>query len=237
MPTIPPNLTNLVASAIVSANASLRDLDQTGPWSAVFVTSVIRNAAIHLGLEGVAGGTHTTIDEILTASSAHAVYTLAAYQNRFGTNPRRGTYQAFRPDERTPQVGDIIIQDRQKNLTFPNVVAFNDIPTTLADGRALHGDIVVEVPPDDDFVITIGGNLGNSVRRRKYPLDANRRLVVARTQLYVAESDAGVLPALPAVNNAAGLDAESTGRIFAILSPVELCATVPGQPVSGGVLV
>ena len=86
---IPPNLTNLVASAIVSANASLRDLDQTGPWSAVFVTSVIRNAAMQMGLEGVSGGTHTTIDEILTASSAHAVYTLAAYQKslRYQTTP------------------------------------------------------------------------------------------------------------------------------------------------------
>lgn len=235
--TIPPNLTDLVASAIISANASLRDLEETGPWSAVFVTAVIRGTAIQLGLEGLAAGQHVGSDELLKGSSAHAVYTLTAYQNRFGAAPRRGTYLAFRTDERTPQVGDIIIQDRKKNLTFPNVVAFNNIPTALATGRALHGDIVVEVPDGADYVVTIGGNLGNSTRRRRYPLDADRHLVVSRTQLYVQEDDNGVLGNLPVVNNAAGLNPLSTGRIFALLSPVDECAAVPGQPYHGGVLV
>jgi len=234
---VPPNLTSLVESALVSANASLRDLENSGPWSAVFVSKVIRGTAIQLGLEGMTAGTHVGADELFVGSNAHAVYTLAAYQNRFRSPAKTGTYQAFRPDERTPQVGDIIIQDRQKNLTIGNVVAFNSIPTVLANGRALHGDIVVEVPDGADYVVTIGGNLGNSVRRRKFPLDADRHLVVEQTQLYVSESDSGVLPNLPKVNNGAGLHVESTGRIFALLSPVEACAAIPGQPYHGGVLV
>jgi hypothetical protein len=84
--------------------------------------------------------------------------------------------------------------------------------------------------------VAIGGNVGNSVRRRRYPLDANRRLVVNRVQLYTQENDSGNLPNLPDTNNSPGLHIRSTGRIFALLSPVEICAAVPGQPFGGGVL-
>jgi hypothetical protein len=192
---------------------------------------------IGLGLEALAGGQHVGRDEYLFATSAHREYVLRAYQNRFGPNPATGTYHAFRPTERTPQVGDIIVQDRRDTIGIADVVAFDTIPTTMASSIALHGDIVTEVPEAGGFVVTIGGNLGNSTRRRAYPLDATSHLIVQRTQLFVQEDDSGVLPALPATSNAAGLSSSSTGRIFAILSPVVTCAAIPGQQVPGGVLV
>ena len=61
--------------------------------------------------------------------------------------------------------------------------------------------------------------------------------MVAREQLSTQENNNGILPALPNVNNAAGLNDLSTGRIFALLSLVETCATLPGQPLGGGVFV
>jgi len=132
-------------------------------------------------------------------------------------------------------VGDIIVQDRRAN-DIADVVAFNDIPTTLAGGYETHGDIIIEVSEGGGYVVTIGGNVGNSVRRRRYPLGADGKLVVSRTQLYAGEDDAGNLPNLPAANNAAGLNAVSTGRIFTLLSLVPQCAAIPGQAVEGGLL-
>ncbi len=235
----PANLHSLVDEALRGARLSYLDANG-GAWSAVFVVACIRGTAIQLGLESMIAGNHSGRDELLTCTSAHRVYVLEAYQRHFGPNPRYGTYHAFRVNERTPKVGDIIVQDRQAT-SINAVVRFDDIPTTLAGGYNLHGDIVVDVPDGQDFVVTIGGNLGpdrgGSVRRRRYPLDADRHLIVDRVRLYTQERDNGNLPNLPPANNAAGLNGISTGRIFALLSPVEVCAAIPGQRVPGGVLV
>jgi hypothetical protein len=234
--TSPANLNSLVEQSLTSARFSRLDDATRGPRSAVFVTSIVRGAAIQLGLESLTGSNHVGRDELLVGTSAHRVYVLEAYNNRFGASPKKGTYHAFRPNERTPQVGDIIVQDRQVS-DINDVVAFDDIPTTLNSGYMLHADIVVEVPDGADYVIAIGGNLSNSARRRRYPLDADRKLVVERTQLYTQENDNGNLPNIPATDNSAGLNSSSTGRIFALLSLVQQCAAIPGQKVDGGVLV
>lgn len=226
----PADLRTLVEQSLISSRFSRLDDDNRGRWSAAFVVAVVRNAAIQLGLEVMSGSTHIGRDGLLVGTAAHRVYVLEAYNRRFGTNRRSGTYHAFRPNERTPQIGDIIIQDRLQVNSINNVVEFDDIPTTLNSGYNLHGDIVVEVPNGADYIIAIGGNVGDSTRRRRYPLDANRHLVVDRTQLYTQESDSGNLPNLPDTDtdNSPGLHARSTGRIFALLSLVQQCAAVPG---------
>jgi hypothetical protein len=227
----PPNLNALVEQALRDARGSRLD---AFAWSAVFVVSCVRRTAIQLGLEAEVAGSHVGQDELLLAHEAHRVYVVEAYHRRFGPNRKDGTYHAFRISESAPQVGDIIVQDRQANV-IANVVGFDQIPTpVLTGGRELHGDIVVEVAADS--VVTIGGNLNGGVRRRRYPLDAQGKLVVLREQLFTQESAAGNLANVPVVNNAAGLDLQSTGRIFALLSLVELCAAIPGQRIDGGVL-
>ena len=227
---VPGNINGLITDALTNARDSRQNLTA---WSAVFVSSCVRGAAIQQGLEGMTGSTLVGRDEILRVSRRHADYVVAAYQRR--QSAINGTYHAFAIDERSPQVGDIIIQDRQANA-IGNVVAFNSIPATLGGGRELHGDIVVEATDGDPFVVTIGGNLSDSVRMRRYPLDADRKLVVDRVQLYVQEDANGNFVPLPSVNNTAGLHSTSTARIFALLSPVEVCAAVPGQPFGGGIL-
>lgn len=231
----PANLSALIEDALRNARISRADDPSRAFWSAVFVSSCIRGTAIRLGLEDMSGNTHVGRDELFRATRRHADYVLEAHRRRFGPNRTNGTYHAFRIDERTPQVGDVIVQDRQAN-NLANVVNFDSIPATLAGGRALHGDIVVEADEGDDFVVAVGGNVGDSVRRRRYPLDADRQLVAERVQLYTQEDDSGNLPALPETNASLGLHSRSTGRIFALLSPVEACAVVPGQRVDGGVI-
>jgi len=224
----PANLKNLVDQALLNARGSRFN---TFSWSAVFVVSCVRRTAIQLGLEAEVSGSHVGKDELLKAHEGHRIYVIEAFNRR--KNGTGGGYQAFRINERTPQAGDIIIQDRQAG-NLANVVTFDQIPTVLPGGRELHGDIVVEVAAD--YVVTIGGNLSQGVRRRRYPLDANGNLRVEREQLFTQESANGNLPNLPVVNNAAGLDGQSTGRIFALLSLVQVCAAIPGQPFHDGVL-
>lgn len=231
-PSGPANLNNLIESALKNARASRLN---AFAWSAVFVSHCVRAAAIQLGLEFESGTSQVGRDELLLASIAHRLYTVEAYRRRFGPGKKDGTYHAFSVSEQAPQIADILVQDRQAG-NIAGVIPFNDIPTVLPGGRELHGDIVVEVNAND--VVTIGGNLSNGVRRRRYPLSADGKLLVRRDQMFTQEGNVLGPPAnVPVVNAAAGLNSLSTGRLFAALSLVELCAAVPGQQVEGGVLV
>jgi hypothetical protein len=226
------NLESQAGDAIAHAREARADTGSFSAWSAVFVTACVRGAQIAEGLEAVIppGRTHVGADELLKAAVAHATYIIEARERRRRTLPRqRGTYHAFTPTERAPVRGDIIVQDRDAT-TEARVTTL----TALRAGRLTHGDIVVEVQPG--FAITIGGNLdSNSVRRRRYPLNDQGFLVIDRLLLFTQETDDGVLPALPA-RTTERLHLHSTARIFGLLSPVEECAAVPGQPYHGGIL-
>jgi hypothetical protein len=231
----PNGLNSLIEEALHKARLSrLDNPEQPKRWSAAFVVSVIRGSAIHLGLEAMNGNDQMGVNKLLkiTKLGAHRVYVVEAY-NRM-RNGITGTYHAFTARDHVPQVGDIIIQDPRKDIDISEVVAFNDISTGLAN-QNLHGDIVVEAYEDSDYVVTIGGNIGGppreargSVRRRCYPLDASRHLIINRVQQYVNEDDSGTLPSIPPTSNASGLGSHSTGRIFALLSPVQECNVIPG---------
>jgi hypothetical protein len=221
-----------VEEALKQAREAHTDQGAFSAWSAAFVTACVRGAAIALGLEAVIppGRTHIGRNELLLASLSHAAYTAEARTRRAAvTPPRRGTYHAFLPGDRAPQRGDIIVQDRRTGITAAQVRTLANV----APGHLTHGDIVVEVDPA--FVVTIGGNVGDSSLKRRYPRDAQGLLVVNRQQLYTQETNTGVLPALP-LQSAQALHTHSTARIFALLSPVEQCAAEPGQPYGGGIL-
>ena len=227
------DLNDIIKKALRNARGSHLNLKRT-KWSAVYVVSIIRGAAIQLQLEAMDGNSHEGKDKLLLGDSSHSSYVHEAYSRRFGPNRRNGTYHAFEIQEHSPQKGDIIIQDREAT-TITEVLRFADIPTVLAPQQPfhnLHGDIVIEVPPNSDFVITLGGNLGTecqgSVRRRRYPLDANRRLIVDRRRLYSNELNNGTLPPL---SNSARPFHNSTGKIFALLRPVVECHEIPAQKV------
>ena len=115
-------------------------------WSAAFICYVVRKAG--------AGNA-------FKYSSYHTTYTYYAKQNRI--NGVSNTFKAYRVSEKKPDLGDIIVQNydrsnRNYDSVQPNI-------------SGAHGDIVVEV--SSDHVKVIGGNVGESVSLRKYPINSN----------------------------------------------------------------
>jgi hypothetical protein len=202
------------------------------PWSAAFVVVCVRGAGMTLGLETIVGvdRRHVVPAPLLLPSFRHADYTREARQRR--ANRRRGTYHAFTPAERAPQRGDIIVVDRQAT-TMNGVVTLAGLGSLEA-----HGDIVIDVDRQRRHVEAVGGNLSDgsdnpivgeeSVRKRRYPIDARGFLVRAAAQRFTQEDNTGTVPALPDPTTDA-LHSRSTARIFALLSPIEDCRAPAGR--------
>ena len=131
------------------------------PWSAAFISWDIESAGVSR--------------DLFCPSQTHTIYVermvLRERQPGAAFIPRR-------PDERQPQVGDLICASR------------NGSGTTLdnLNRGAGHCDIVVEVRPGS--VAAIGGNVGDSVTRSVFPLDANGFLspISARPYFTVIEN-------------------------------------------------
>jgi hypothetical protein len=113
-------------------------------WSAAFVSWAIRSAGVSR--------------DRFCPDQRHTIYVerlvLRAGQPGAALIPRR-------PDDRAPQVGDLICASRAGSGTSLD---------NLNRGAG-HCDIVVEVLPG--AVAAIGGNVGDSVSRSVFPLDAN----------------------------------------------------------------
>lgn len=227
---VPANLNDLVEVSLRHARESAIDHGDHTAWSGVFVVSCVRGAAIDLGLEEDAAS-HTGVNVLLLASFRHSEYVLEAFERRRAN--RRGTYHAFEVDRRAVQAGDIVVLDRQAN-DIRQVVRFNQIPVVLPQRRAMHCDIIVSVNEGAGYAEAIGGNVGETVRRVRYPIDGDGRLVVRRDHLFTIEQADGTIDDPPEVNAAAGLNGRSTGRIFAVLSLVPECIVVPGTRLPDG---
>ena len=218
---------DLVNEELQLAHQSRADVEA---WSAVFVVSRVRAAAIDTGLEVNDAKGHQGREVLLMATGRHSDYiNEATSRSKKGTG---GTYHSFLPGERDVQLGDIICTDRSD---------FIKAPTALKGlGRLpLHGDIVVKISTatGKECAETVGGNVRHSVRRRRYPMSGGR-LVVSATRLVAQEDDSGnfapftTLPSKPTM-----LAPSSTGRIFALLSLVEKCRPAPaGKGAQGELL-
>lgn len=122
------------------------------PWSAAFVSWVMKRAG--------AG-------QAFTYSAAHANYVVSAKASRAGNQANR--FKAYRISEAVPEPGDVICKGRGPGaVTFDNVKA--GIPT--------HGDIVVG--REGSELLTIGGNVSNTVALRRVRVDASGRIADAR---------------------------------------------------------
>ncbi|CAM9818524.1 unnamed protein product [Phaeothamnion confervicola] len=112
------------------------------PWSAAFISWDIESAGVPRSLF-CPSQTHTIYVERMVARAAQPG---AAFVPR-------------RPNERAPEVGDLICASRNGSGTSLD---------NLNRGAG-HCDIVVEVRPGE--VDAIGGNVGDSVTRSVFPLD------------------------------------------------------------------
>ena len=118
---------------------------ETHPWSSAFISWVVKEAG--------AGNQ-------FQYSAAHWRYIAAAKANH--VKNKKNPFKAYRINEVKPQVGDIVCQWRnsKKKATYDNINA----------PHQTHGDIVVEVTKTK--LITIGGNVSNTVRISSVPLNA-----------------------------------------------------------------
>ena len=131
------------------------------PWSAAFISWDIQSAGVPRDLF-CPSPTHTIYVERLVER---------ARQPGAALIPRR-------LDERAPQVGDLICSSRSgSGTTLDNL-----------NRGAGHCDLVVEVRPGT--LAAIGGNVGDSVTRSVFPLDANGFLspISARPYFTVIEN-------------------------------------------------
>jgi hypothetical protein len=140
---------------------NLTGLDTEVPWSAAFISWDIESAGVPR--------------DLFCPDARHTIYV-----ERLVERARRPD-AAFIPrhlDERAPQVGDLICASRSNGgTTLEN----------LNRGPG-HCDIVVEVRPGE--VHAIGGNVGDSVSRSVFPLDARGFLspISGRTFFTVIEN-------------------------------------------------
>ncbi|GAB5405944.1 MAG: hypothetical protein Aurels2KO_41750 [Aureliella sp.] len=130
----------------------------SNPWSAAFVSWVMMRAG--------AG-------DQFAYSAAHWRYTAAAKENRVANN--KNPFKAYRPTERALKNSTIVVKRRSDSTaTYDNVQL----------GHKTHGDIVVGF--DAGEVLTIGGNVGNSVRVTKFPIN-NKRFIATELHFAVIE--------------------------------------------------
>lgn len=122
------------------------------PWSAAFISWVLRRAGAGRAFRYSAG---------------HSYYTTAAKENRLANNSN--PFKAYRTTEVQPRPGDLVCKSRAgSGATYD----------TLRPGMATHCDIVTEVRPGQ--LTTIGGNVSDSVSRTLVRTDPSGRIADAR---------------------------------------------------------
>ena len=136
------------------------DLDGTDrdtPWSAVFISWCVRKAGGYTGFK---------------YSAAHSKYAHQAIRRKLdGVN---GPFWGYRITEVKPSLGDIICRPRSGSRITYNFASEQDAFKS-------HCDIVVRITKN--YIVTIGGNLGHSVKRYNYSLN-NRGFIAASTKVY-----------------------------------------------------
>lgn len=146
-----------IGTTVTDAQMRSTTYQAAHPWSAVFVSFVMRTA-------GAGSAFHY--------SAAHQSYIRAARHNRLSgdtTNP----FWAFRAGELAPQVGDLVCAARQNSgATYDNIADPQMRPT--------HCDVVTEVEPGR--IRVIGGNVGQTVGEKWLRTLPNGRLDLTGTQ-------------------------------------------------------
>ncbi len=128
------------------------------PWSAAFISFVMRTAGIDR--------------EEFPPSAGHRDYVDALIQNSdaFGA---RATFVAHEIEDYAPVPGDMICADRAGRGGRISTLAQRR--AELGRGRPMHCDIVLRTAPGE--VLAVGGNVAQAVTAVRYRTDAAGRLV------------------------------------------------------------
>jgi hypothetical protein len=123
--------------------------DRDVPWSAAFISFAVRNAG-----SGYSG---------FKFAAAHARYVHDAIKRR-EANDTSAPFWGYRLHERKPQLGDLVCRWREVPVDFDDARHRNDFKS--------HCDIVLRIDSENDEVLTIGGNVDESVSLTTYKLTA-----------------------------------------------------------------
>ena len=135
--------------SFTAAQIGSKAFQASHPWSAAFISSVMRKAG--------AG-------KAFKYAASHSVYISAAKANRIADNAN--PFKAYRLNELAPRVGDLICRSRAgSGATYDNI----------HPGMETHCDIVTAVKPG--ALTVIGGNVDNSVKRRIVHTDSLGRVI------------------------------------------------------------
>jgi|GraSoiStandDraft_53_1057289.scaffolds.fasta_scaffold281745_2 hypothetical protein len=131
--------------------------DDNQPWSAAFISWVVRTAG---------GG------ESFQYAPSHSLYIVKALQEA-KNSASTAKFIARRHKSYAPRIGDLIACERRKmdDANFDTYIDF------VASGRyEAHCDFVIGLNDKKTRAITVGGNVGNSVSQKEWPLDENGRI-------------------------------------------------------------
>jgi hypothetical protein len=120
--------------------------DRDVPWSAAAISYMVRNAS----------KSHDIYKNFrFAAAHSRFMHDAIARQTR---NDRKAPFWGVRIHENPPQIGDIVGKWRETPRDFDDAAR--------SDSFKSHTDIIVSVAPD--YVLAIGGNVGQSVNITRY---------------------------------------------------------------------
>lgn len=128
-------------------------------WSSAFVSYVVKAAG--------AG------DNAFTYTEAHCHYIESS--RKAAASGNTSAYFAVNPYSATPTVGDIICAGREyaESLTFEQA----ELAYKSDSFYPSHGDVVISVNQERGYILTIGGNVDNSVNQKRLLLSEEGILV------------------------------------------------------------
>lgn len=132
-----------IADYWASVDKTLSGIDEV-PWSAAFISWAIESAGVSR--------------DLFCPDQRHTIYVERIVGRLAKPGP---VFIPHEPDAYAPRVGDLVCASREgSGTTLQNL-----------NRGAGHCDIVVDVQPG--HLSAIGGNVGDSVTRSVFPLDAN----------------------------------------------------------------
>lgn len=127
-------------------------------WSAVFISTIARRASLP--------------ESELPSSSRHASYIDGALM-RAMTEPESAAFRPYAPEEYTPAPGDLLCADR----AWVPLTHWSQRLAERGRPRPMHCDVVVR--NGRGVVEAIGGNVQGVVALRRFPADAQGRVLPA----------------------------------------------------------
>jgi hypothetical protein len=131
-----------VGQNVTAAQLQSTSWQDAHPWSAVFISYVMRMA-------GAGDAFHY--------ATSHTSYACAAQKWR--TKGDRAKFWAYRVNEAAPEIGDLVCRDRPVEGRPCAGTTYD----TVCKGGSSHCDIVVGVDRDKNRIWVLGGNVANSV--------------------------------------------------------------------------